>query len=494
MSEELELKFLVQDVAAAQAWLGHRLGATDSSSDSGSWRTVQITDRYFDTADGALAAAGFGARLRRLGRRNLVTVKSDLEVVGGLHRREELEAPATRALDPRAWPESEARSRVIEVCGSRRLIERFRVKQERHELAASVAGAVVLASLDQASVFVAGRAAGTLQQLEVELRSGDEAALRTLGEEIGAAGIGQPESRSKMVIAAGLAEAAAVVLPSDPMAAAGRVVLRKQLLRMLEREPAARAGEVLAIKQMRVATRRMRAAWRSFGDAYKKAARRMYVAELRRVARALGEVRDMDVLLEGVPTDAALVPLAQAWQARRSEAHARVVALLEDAAYDEFVGDYLDFIGDGDAAVARTAPAQTVAEAAPARLAESADRMRAAGEAALAGGDAVAWHALRISARRLRYTVESLRVALDERAAAEAIARLVRVQDALGAMNDATVAAREADAWLVANPAAPPATVSAVTAYAARQRDALARVRQSLEPVWRAASEVFTQR
>ena len=489
MSQELELKFLVEDVAAAQAWLGRRLGAQPDD-----WRTVQITDRYFDTADGALSAAGYGARLRRTGRQTVVTVKSDLEVVGGLHRRLELEAPATRSLDPLKWPDSEPRSRVIEVAGERRLIEQFAVNQQRRELKASVAGAVVLVSLDEAQVFAAGRTAGELHQLEVELVSGDEAALRSLGDEITAAGVGQPESRSKLVIAAGMAQAAAHVLPSDTMAGAGRIVLRKQLLRMLEREPAARAGDVLAIKQMRVATRRMRAAWRVFGAAYRKSARRRYVLELRRVARALGDVRDRDVLLERLPERADLAPLTDAWRARRAEAHAQLLALLDDRAYARFVDDYLDFSASASAALPRDATPETLAQAAPARVSAAVERMRAAGAAAQGTADAVAWHQLRISARRLRYTIEAVRDALDERAAADLIARLVRVQDVLGAMNDAALAAAEAEAWLAGDAGggsdSSATTSDAVRAYAGEQHAEMARLRRSFAAVWRGASGV----
>jgi inorganic triphosphatase YgiF len=410
VSEELELKFVVEDLAAAQTWLSQRLGGAKSDgADSADWKTIHIVDRYFDTADGALAAAGYGCRLRHIGRETVVTVKSDLEVRAGLHRREELEAPATRGLDPAKWPESEPRTRVLEVVGARRLIERFRVEQERREVEAQVADAVVVVSLDAGLVSVGGRAAGTVKQLEVELRSGSEAALRALGEEIAAAGIGVAESRSKMVIAAGLADAAARVQPTDTVAAAGRLVLRRQLLRMLERETLARTGDAQAIKQMRVATRRMRSAWRVFGDTFKKRARRRYVAELRRVADALGEVRDLDVLLDGLPADTALAPLAQAWRERRAAAHARLVTLLDDRAYDKFVRDYLDFSEDPDAALARYASTETLAASAPGRLIAAADRVRLAGAAALSDGDDAAWHALRRGARRLRYTVVSLR-------------------------------------------------------------------------------------
>ncbi|MEO8625061.1 MAG: CHAD domain-containing protein [Candidatus Limnocylindrales bacterium] len=490
MSEELELKFLVEDLLAAQEWLGLRLAVGGADS----WRTIHIADRYFDTADGALGAAGYGARLRRIGRQTTLTVKSDLEVRAGLHRREELEAPATRSLDPGAWPASEARTRVIEVAGARRLIERFRIEQERHEVEAHVDGALVAASLDDIAVFAGGRPAGSLKQLEVELRSGSEADLQALGAEIAAAGIGEAESRSKMVIAAELANAVQRVLPSDTMAAAGRLVLRRQLLRMLERETGARTGDPLAIKQMRVATRRMRSGWRVFGSAFKKGARRRYVAELRRVADALGEVRDLDVLRGGLPAEAALEPLLAAWRERRAAAHARLVTLLNDASYDKFVTDYLDFTSRPEAGLRRVPDEATLADAAPALLVAAADEVRAAGAAALSDGDDLAWHALRRGARRLRYTVESLRAGIDEITAADAIARLVRVQDVLGAMNDAAVAAHEVEAWLDASPDASPETVRVATAFAAAQHAEIVRLRQSFAPVWQGASSLFTER
>ncbi|MDL2335983.1 MAG: CHAD domain-containing protein [Chloroflexota bacterium] len=489
MSEELELKFLVEDLAAAQAWLSERLGAQPDA-----WRNLEITDRYFDTADGALGAAGYGARLRRIGRQTVITLKSDLEVRGGLHRRDELEAPARRALDVAKWPESEARTRVIEVAGARRLIERFRVEQERREVEAHVGDAVVVVSIDDCVVLAGGRAAGSLKQLEVELHSGSEAALQALGDEIAAAGIGVPEARSKMVIAAELANAAQRVLPSDTMADAGRILLRRQLLRMIERENVARTGDPQAIKQMRVATRRMRTAWRVFGSAFKKGARRRYVAELRRVADALGEVRDLDVLRNALPPQDVLAPLAETWRERRAQAHARLVALIDDLAYAKFVGDYLIFTADAGAALAQVDVPETLAAAAPARIAAGADEMRAAADTALAGGDEIAWHALRRGARRLRYTVESLREGIGEATAADAIARLVRVQDALGAMNDAAVAAHEVEAWLAVNPTAPPETTSAATTFAGAQHAEIVRLRQSFAAVWQGAANLFTER
>ena len=49
---------------------------------------------------------------------------------------------------------------------------------------------------------------------------------------------------------------------------------------------------------MRVATRRQRAAWRVFGDAFDQKRTARHQRRLKAVARDLGAVRDLDVLIE----------------------------------------------------------------------------------------------------------------------------------------------------------------------------------------------------
>jgi len=89
------------------------------------------------------------------------------------------------------------------------------------------------------------------------------------------------------------------VIAEDPHAEAGRKVLRFHLARMLAREPGTRAGiDPEELHGMRVATRRMRAAWRVFGDAYNPDRTKVYRRRLRELAALLGGVRDLDVLIE----------------------------------------------------------------------------------------------------------------------------------------------------------------------------------------------------
>ena len=89
------------------------------------------------------------------------------------------------------------------------------------------------------------------------------------------------------------------VLPDDHLAEAGRKVLRFHLARMVAREEGTRTGkDAEELHAMRVATRRQRAAWRVFGDAFDPRRTERHRRRLKLVAADLGAVRDLDVLID----------------------------------------------------------------------------------------------------------------------------------------------------------------------------------------------------
>lgn len=482
MSEELELKFAIEDGEQVAEWLDRTFPAAAGAR----WRELVISDRYLDTAGGALAAAGHGARLRQREKRTMLTVKQDIEVRGALHRRIELESRATPSVRPADWPRSTARTRLESIVGGRRLIERFTIHQQRRERSLRLPGAMLLLSIDSGRVEVGGRPAGELRQLEVELREGAPEVLRRVGRRITRSGLAQPESRSKLVIAAALAEAAVLVRADDQLAEAGRKVLRRHLLRMLEREDAVRAGDELALKQMRVATRRQRATWRLLGDAFGRTVRRRRVAQLRRVARALGEMRDLDVLLGGLPADALLQPLDDAWRDRRAQAYDRLIELFDSARYGRFLDDYLELTGQRGVGVGRKLATAVVRDEAPPRIEAAYRRVLDAGGDIGDGDEGAAWHALRIAAKRLRYTIEAFGDPLDAGRLAQLIKPIVRLQDLLGGMNDARTAIGAVEGWLEsAGTRASAAEQDAARAYMADQRRLITRSRRSFAAAWR---------
>ena len=106
--------------------------------------------------------------------------------------------------------------------------------------------------------------------------------------------------------------------------------------------PAARGGDVEAIHQLRVATRRLRAALRLFAPVLPATAVTSGLEGLAALGRAIGAVRDLDVLGLAVAararklapeTRAALAPLEQEVARRRAVALAVLVEQLDSATW-----------------------------------------------------------------------------------------------------------------------------------------------------------------
>ena len=201
MTDELELKYAVEDAAALETWLDSEFPPVAGEP----WRDQRVTDRYFDTADRALGQAGYGARLRRTGEAVVLGVKTDIDTKDGVHHRLELEAPGVDRLEPARWPESEVRALIEQIVGDRPLVERFVLRQQRRERRHSVDGGVCMLSIDVVKVVARDRTLAELCQLEVELLAG-EGVLREMARRIESSGLVTPEPRSKMAIAARLVE------------------------------------------------------------------------------------------------------------------------------------------------------------------------------------------------------------------------------------------------------------------------------------------------
>jgi CHAD domain-containing protein len=181
---EIELKYRVIDVAAGDRYLAaDEIAGFRASSPV---RSAQVEDRYIDTAGGAMARAGFAARLRQTAKTTTVAVKSSVRRVGtgNVHRREELEGPADRTAHPRDWPPSDARSLILEQCGDAPLVEVVTIRQLRRKRILELDGTSVELSLDEVDAVSRSRVVGRFVELEVELMSGDEAGLADIDREL----------------------------------------------------------------------------------------------------------------------------------------------------------------------------------------------------------------------------------------------------------------------------------------------------------------------
>lgn len=140
-------------------------------------RIVDELDRYLDTADLRLAAAGWACRLRSREGHTVLSLKGPAQHEPGdpLHRRPEVEGSAGPGPEPQGWPPSAARDLLLAMTGGGALVERFRLEQERTERAVALDGARVgLLSLDRGTILQRGVEVGRLAVVELEL---DPAAL-----------------------------------------------------------------------------------------------------------------------------------------------------------------------------------------------------------------------------------------------------------------------------------------------------------------------------
>ena len=144
------------------------------------------------------------------------------------------------------------------------------------------------------------------------------------------------------------------VRADDPWSEAGRKVLGYHFGRVLVRVPGVVAGEdPEEVHAMRVAARRMRAAWRVFGDAYDRRTTRAYLDELRTLGGRLGVVRDLDVRIgilvaygehHSKRDRVGLRPLLAAWEADRAARHAELVEILTTGWFTEVAEGLAAFV------------------------------------------------------------------------------------------------------------------------------------------------------
>jgi CHAD domain-containing protein len=548
---EIELKYRVLDLAAAERYLaaksiGPFVGAATA-------RTSQSEDRYVDTADGALAKAGFAVRLRQSGRGTVVTVKSLEATVaaGGAVRRTELEGPADRGAPPSAWPASDARSLILEIAGDAPLIELVTIRQLRRKRVVRDGDTRVELSLDEVDVVAHARVIDRFAELEAELVRGDENRLSYLADVFGADAALEAVSGSKLEAAmasirstepASASDPPAAATPSPPelvpttsdavseaiddeptpdtrlvvgktpgvigddhVAEAGRKVLRFHFARMLAREAGTRDGrETEELHAMRVATRRQRAAWRVFGSSFRDRRTKRYRNGLREIAARLGAVRDLDVLLEAadlyradlpVAEQRALEPLLTDWRGHRDDARVLLIRELDSDGYRRWVDDYRDFVRTEGALVLPVGPTQPhrIRDTAASRIWSAYEQVRGY-EPVLRWADVETLHELRIAGKWLRYTLEFVREALGDESVL-LITRVTALQDHLGLMNDADVAASMARTFLVehAGDLSGPESAAIGRYLVSRERE-VARLRRTIAGPWRGVAGVTFRR
>ncbi len=252
------------------------------------------------------------------------------------------------------------------------------------------------------------------------------------------------------------APAAPVEIPSiradEPMCEAGRKVMYLHFTRMLANEAGTRLGEdIEALHDMRVSTRRMRAAYQVFSEYFDPKVLAPFNKGLRRTGSLLGAVRDLDVLLDKAETHVvalpaenagALEPLLADWRARRELGRRQMLDYLDSAAYREFIASFQDFLttpGAGALPISAEQPhPYQVRHVIPRLIFARYEQVRAY-EPIIDQAPLTTYHMLRIDSKRLRYALEFFSPVLGPDSPG-LIKQVTLLQDVLGALQDAHVA------------------------------------------------------
>jgi CHAD domain-containing protein len=206
---------------------------------------------------------------------------------------------------------------------------------------------------------------------------------------------------------------------------------------------------------MRVATRRLRSALRLLGPYLGTPLAEPVNEGLRRLARVLGAVRDMDVALikieayrQGLPAERTpgLEPLVATWRHRRTLAHVRLMRYLDGHAYAT-LHDRMSALLQALQGKERQVPEeQQVGQIAP-RMVYLYWKATRAYTVLLPHATAELMHLLRIDCKRLRFALEFFGDALPPEIAG-LVDEVVRLQDHLGTLRDEIVAMEMIEGYL----------------------------------------------
>jgi inorganic triphosphatase YgiF len=422
---------------------------------------LRLISTYYDTPDLALRRRGLSLRVRAQDGRFIQTVKTGDPGGSDLLTRGEWEDElAEGSPDLHA---AQTREHLPDgIAGDLRPL--FATDVTRTTFTIEPAPAThIEAAIDRGEIRAAGGdGSEPISEIELELKSGDAAALYDVALrllDVASLRI-EPRSKSERGYRLGdRAEAAPSVVRTESVAldptmtveATLQEIGRACLAHLLHNEAAALAMDPEGVHQMRVAVRRIRSAISAFRKFLPAEDRRRASGELTWLANILGRARNLDVFATDLlqPARAGMVrggdieDLATALDRKRASAYARVertiyserhaAGMLRLSHWFEARG-WRD--GPGERSAVLTSPIGEVAE----RLLDRrwrAVRKRSKGFRRLTAAQR---HKLRIAAKKLRYTMEILGNLFDQNDLNDFTKQLKRLQDDLGYANDVRVA------------------------------------------------------
>lgn len=415
---------------------------------------------YYDTADQRLARAAITLRRRTGGSDAGWHLKLPVSLTDGV--RDEIQAPLSDDVPPALTGLVRSRVRDTPLVP----VVRLRSARALRHLVDASGTLLAEASVDdvRAQRLHDGSATTAWTEIEVELAEETPPTLLDKVEKrLNKAGVRRATSTSKLARAlAETADPADSRRPARPSApgtdgSAGSHVLaylHAQREALVAMDPAVRQDLPDSVHQMRVATRRLRSAFKTYRKILDRNVTDPLGEELKWLAGELGVDRDREVLTERLTTALADVPRTlrlgpvrarlRIWSiAGRTGSRRKTVAVLDSARYLALLDAVDALLADPPLREAAAAPAEN---ALPKAVLKDFDRLAARVDQALALAPGeerdVAMHEARKAAKRARYAGEAAKPALGKPAKRFA-KRMKAVQSVLGEHQDSVVA-REA--------------------------------------------------
>lgn len=456
---EVELKLLI-DPADIPKLRRHPLLKTLCASGP---QSRKLTSIYFDTDDFDLRNKVIALRVRRSGRHWIQTIKSGGSVHAGLHQHNEWEAMVkgnipdfTKITDPdliRLFARESFRQRLYPI-----FVTEFK---RTIWLLETEAGDQVEMALDQGEIL-GNQRKSPICEVELELKAGNPAVLYELALILNRAVSLSPENVNKaergyaLCGAVGDTRPVKAVLPDVrrgmTVDQAFRVIVGDCISQLQDNQQRLRQGyDPEIVHQMRVAVRRLRCALGMFAAAAPEIKTLELDERLHSLSAQLGAARDWDVFLgEILPPVVAAFTDDKGLNWLQLQADKICREKREQASLGVFGPHYNEIILGLGAWLGR-APWHTTTAAAEldspvsvlaAQVLEKRYRQMMRRGRHLKTLNVEQRHALRISAKKLRYAVEFFAGLYPGKAASRFIQILSRLQDDFGAFNDRVVASR----------------------------------------------------
>jgi triphosphatase len=441
---EIELKFTVPPGARESVERHPRFADVTPSR-------KRLISTYFDTPNCALRRRGFSLRVRQGPHGWVQTLKGP----GSFGPRSEWEWPL-RGDEPEFSRLAEARlDKSLISTVAKRSRPLFVTDIDRTERMVQIRGSgAVAAAIDEGAIR-AGNRSIDVHELELEVKHGSILAAFQLARDLVASAPLRINPCSKADRGYGLViDKVSAVKSEAPGLPRGITVadaipklVGASLSQFVGNIPAADAGQVEGVHQMRVALRRLRTLFVLFAPELEAATRTRLSDAIRSLGTPLGDARDWDVFVTETLKEAEQADVRREWIAslraaadiRRQAAHQGVRDLIAGAKPTELVLATGEWVEGTDWAGRDRRPSTRKLKSAVPRLLGRIERKVCKRGQKMPDLEGAAMHALRKAVKKLRYSVDYATPIYGKRRTAKFAKACKKLQSQLGTINDGVV-------------------------------------------------------